>query len=106
MPCSYSDIAMSKFDTAALQYHFQPKLWKRFRDDILTIWIHGSDTLESFLTILIKLIQQVRLNSPYRYRVKMVLSFSTCSLQKIYDILKIEISRKITVWCNFFLITA
>ena len=52
MSCSYSDIAMSKFDTAALQYHFQPTLWKRFRDDILTIWIHGSDTLESFLDYL------------------------------------------------------
>ena len=52
MPCSYSDIAMSKFDTAALQYHFQPTLWKRFRDDILTIWTHGSDPLESFLDYL------------------------------------------------------
>ena len=30
MSCSYSDIAMSKFDTAALQYHFQPTLWKIF----------------------------------------------------------------------------
>ena len=46
MCCSYSDIAMSKFDTTALQYHFQPALWKRFRDVILTIWTHGSDTLE------------------------------------------------------------
>ena len=43
---------MSKFYTAALQYHFQPTLWKRFRDDILTIWIQGSDTLESFLDYL------------------------------------------------------
>ena len=53
MSCSYCDIAnyitMSKFDTAALQYHFQPTLGKSFRDDILTIWTHGSDTLESFL---------------------------------------------------------
>ena len=24
MPCSYSEIAMFEFDTAALQYHFQP----------------------------------------------------------------------------------
>ena len=30
MSCSNSDIAVSKFDTAALQYHFQPTLWKRF----------------------------------------------------------------------------
>ena len=37
MSCSYSDIAMSKFDTTALQYHFQPTLWKRFQDDISKI---------------------------------------------------------------------
>ena len=30
MSCSNSDIAASKFDTTALQYHFQPSLWKRF----------------------------------------------------------------------------
>ena len=49
MSWSYSDIAMSKFDTAALPYHFQPTLWKGFRDDILTVWTHRSDTLERFL---------------------------------------------------------
>ena len=49
MSCPYSDFAMSKFNTAALQYHYQPTLWKRFRDDILKIWTHGSDTFESFL---------------------------------------------------------
>ena len=30
MTCSYSDIVMSKFDTAVLQYHFQRTLSKRF----------------------------------------------------------------------------
>ena len=30
MSCSYSDIVVSKFDTAALQYHIQPALWKIF----------------------------------------------------------------------------
>ena len=43
---------MSKFDTAASQYHFELSLWKSFRDGILTIWTHGSDTLESFLDYL------------------------------------------------------
>ena len=52
MSCSYIDIAMSEFDTAALQFHFQPALWKRFWDDISTISTHGSDTLESFLDYL------------------------------------------------------
>ena len=52
MSCSYSDFAMSKFDTAVLQYHFQPTLWKRFRDNNLIIWTHGSDTLELILDYL------------------------------------------------------
>ena len=43
---------MSKIDTAALQYHFQPILWKNFRDNISTICTHSSDTLESFLDYL------------------------------------------------------
>ena len=30
---------------------------------------------------------------------------TTCSLKKNYDILKIQISKKNTVYCNFFLIT-
>ena len=46
LACSYSNIAMSNFDIAALQYHLQPTLWERFRDDVLTIWTHGTDTLE------------------------------------------------------------
>ena len=31
---------------------------------------------------------------------------ATCSLTKNYDILKIQISKNITVKCNFFLIAA
>ena len=37
MSCSYSDIAVSEFDTATLQYYFQPTLWKRFQDDIYNL---------------------------------------------------------------------
>ena len=62
---------MSKIDIAALQYHFQSTVWKRFPNNILAIWIHGSETSESYLTILIKLVQQVRSNSPCRYNMKM-----------------------------------
>ena len=32
MSCSYSDIAMYKFDCKALEYHLKPTIWKRFRD--------------------------------------------------------------------------
>ena len=59
---------MSKIDTATLQYHFQPILWKNFRDNISTICTHSSDTLELFLDYLnqidstgkIKFIMQVK----------------------------------------------
>ena len=39
MSCSYSDIAMYRFDLKALSH--TPKLlcWKRFRDDIFAVWI-------------------------------------------------------------------
>ena len=68
MSCSYSDIAVCKSDTAALQYHSQATLLKRSWDGILIIWTHGSDTLESFIGYLneinstgkIKFIMQVQ----------------------------------------------
>ena len=71
LSCSYKGIAVFEFDTAALQYHFQPTPWKRFRDNIMTICTHVSDTLESFLEYL----NHVRLNSSCRYKVKMGLTF-------------------------------
>ena len=52
MPCSYADIAMVKYDFLANQFHLKPKIWKRFRDDIFTLWEHGVDTLPSFLDYL------------------------------------------------------
>ena len=52
MSCSYADIAMAKFDFLANQFHLKPKIWKRFRDDIFTLWEHGVDTLPSFLDYL------------------------------------------------------
>ena len=48
MFCSYADIAMAKYDSLANEYHLKPKIWKRFRDDIFTLWEHGIDTLPSF----------------------------------------------------------
>ena len=48
----YPAYTISKFDTTALQYHFQPTLWKIFQDDILTIWTQDSNTSESFLDYL------------------------------------------------------
>ena len=52
MSCSYADIAMAKYDSLANEFHLKLKIWKRFRDDIFTLWEHGIDTLPSFLNCL------------------------------------------------------
>ena len=52
MSCSYSDIAMAKYDQKAMSYNLKPNIWKRFRDDVFVIWAHGSNTLPSFLEYL------------------------------------------------------
>ena len=49
MSCSYTDISMAKYDSLANEFHLKPKIWKRFRDDIFTLWEHGIDTLPSLL---------------------------------------------------------
>ena len=49
MSCSYSDIAMAFFDVEAENYTFKPTIWKRFRDDVFTVWTHGIDKLPSYL---------------------------------------------------------
>ena len=37
MPCSYSDIAIYRFDLKALSYTCKVLCWKRFRDDIFAL---------------------------------------------------------------------
>ena len=49
MSCSYADIAMAKYDSLANDFHPKPKIWKRFRDDIFTLWEHGLASLPTFL---------------------------------------------------------
>ena len=52
MSCSCADTAMAKYDFLANQFHLKTKISKRFRDDILNLWLHGVDTLPSFLDYL------------------------------------------------------
>ena len=49
MSCSYADIAMADFDKKALEYHFSPTKWKRFRDDIFILWPQGRESVVLFL---------------------------------------------------------
>ena len=45
MSCSYSDIAMYRFDLKALSYTSKVLCWKRFRYDIFAIWHHSLQEL-------------------------------------------------------------
>lgn len=52
MSCSYSDIAMAHFDNIAENYFLKPTVWKRFRDDVFSVWTHGVELLPDFLEFL------------------------------------------------------
>ena len=47
--CSCSDNAMVHFDNRAENYTLKPTPWKRFRDDVFSLWIHNINTLPAFL---------------------------------------------------------
>ena len=47
---SYANLFMTKFEEKYVYtYALQPKLWKRFIDDIFLIWPHGIDSLLKFI---------------------------------------------------------
>ena len=39
LSCSYSDTAMTVYDEKAMDHPFKPLIWKRFRDDVIALWI-------------------------------------------------------------------
>ena len=52
MSCSYSDIAMDHFDNRTENYTLKTTVWKRFRDDVFSVWTHNTNTLPAFLDYL------------------------------------------------------
>ena len=48
MSCSYSDIAMYRFNIKALNYGPDVQCWNRFRDDIFFLWNHSLEELQKF----------------------------------------------------------
>ena len=52
MSCSYADLALATFNNRALAYNCCPTMWKRFRDDVFVVWVHGSAALNLFLDYL------------------------------------------------------
>ena len=44
---------MSKFEREALRtYRLKPSVWKRFIDDIFSVWVHGMEALLEFMSYL------------------------------------------------------
>ena len=52
MSCSYSDIAMAVYDEKAMDHPFKPLIWKRFRDDVIALWIHSNEDANHYLDYL------------------------------------------------------
>ena len=52
MSCSYSDIAMTVYDEKPMDHPFKPFIWKRFRDDVIALWIHSIEDANPYLDYL------------------------------------------------------
>ena len=49
MSCSYSDIAMAVYEEKAMDHQFKALIWKRFRDDVIALWIHSDEDANHYL---------------------------------------------------------
>ena len=52
MSCSYADTTMAKYDPLVNNFHLNPSVLKRFRDDISVLWGHCTASLCSLLDYL------------------------------------------------------
>ena len=43
MSCSYSNIAAVVYDEKAIDHLSKPLIWKRFRDNVIVLWIHSNE---------------------------------------------------------------
>ena len=53
MAPAFANLFMGEFERKALEgYVDKPFLWLRYLDDILMVWTHGNEKLESFIAYL------------------------------------------------------
>ena len=53
MAPAFANLFMGEFERKALEgYVYKPFLWLRYTDDILMVWTHGNEKLESFIAYL------------------------------------------------------
>ena len=61
---SFASLYLGEWETTALNSSpLRPTLWRRFQDDILVLWDHGSDTLNTFLDHLNSLDPHIQLDA-------------------------------------------
>ncbi len=69
MAPNYAIIFIHMLETSLLNnYHLQPKLWKRFIDDVFIIWQHGPEELERFLQYLNQAHPTIKFTSESSYQ--------------------------------------
>ena len=52
MSCFYSDIGMPVYDEIAMDHLFKSLIRKRFRDDVIALWIHSNEDENPYLVYL------------------------------------------------------
>ena len=52
MSCSYGDIAMAVYEEKAMGHPSKSLISKRFRDDVIALWIHSSEDANHYLDYL------------------------------------------------------
>ena len=93
MSCSYSDIAMCRFDVNALTYSPGVKCWKRFRNDIFCLWNHSLEEL-------LKLFEFMN-NVDKTGKIKFTMSVANESVLKFLD-LRLHIDERSKICVDVF----
>ena len=52
MSCSYADFTQASYDSKALAFSISSTMWKRLRDDVFVVWMHGPASVSLFLEYL------------------------------------------------------
>ena len=52
MSCSYSDIAIAVYDEKVMDHPFKRFIWKRFRGDVIALWIHSNEDANHYFDYL------------------------------------------------------
>ena len=94
--CSDTDIAMVDFDKEALEYHLNPTRWKRCRDDLFALCLHGREFLILFPDYINKRDLQRKSNSPWTSEPSNYLEFLDFKLKWKNDKITVDVYSKPT----------